>query len=81
MLILADMENDCFMVVARSPKDAMDVDSKEWVTATTEGTDGKSIGKNNFAQSQVPGFGLIDSFIAKASQYVPMNRQPTNSVN
>jgi len=41
MLILADMENDCFMVVARSPKDGKDVDSKEWVTTATEGTNGK----------------------------------------
>jgi len=68
MLISADMEIDRFMVVARSPKDAKDVDSKEWVTAATEGTDGKNIGKNDFSQSQVPGLGLIDSFIAKASQ-------------
>ena len=69
MLISADESSDRFMILAVAPKSLKDIDCKAWVTAATEGTDGKGGGKKDSAQFNVPGVGNIDSVMEKARKF------------
>jgi len=68
LLVSADEDSNRFLVCAMAPK-GVEVDCKEWVSAATEGTDGKGGGKKDAAQSTVPDISLIDGVIAKAKQF------------
>ncbi len=67
MIISADADADRFLVLAMAAK-GLDVDCKAWVTAVTEGTNGKGGGKKESAQSTVPDVSLVDSIVEKAKQ-------------
>jgi len=68
MLVSADDETDRFLVYTMAPK-GVDVDCKAWVMASTEGTDGKGGGKQDSAQSTVPGVSNIDGVLEKAKSF------------
>jgi alanyl-tRNA synthetase len=67
MLISADEDSNRFMVMAMTPK-GVDVDCKAWVTAATEGTDGKGGGKSDTAQFTVPDVSKLEGVMEKAKQ-------------
>jgi alanyl-tRNA synthetase len=69
LLVTADEESDRFMVIAFAPKGMQDIDCKAWVTAATEGTNGKGGGKKDSAQFTVPGVSSIDGVLEKARGY------------
>lgn len=69
LLVTADTDADKLMVVAVAPKGVSDVDCKAWVAAATEGLDAKGGGKQDSAQSQMPGVGHADAVLHKARQY------------
>jgi alanyl-tRNA synthetase len=68
MLLSGEEESDRFLVYAMAPK-GVDVDCKAWVTAATEGADGKGGGKQDSAQSTVPGISKMDDVLEKAKSF------------
>lgn len=68
MLLSAEDESDRFLVYAMAPK-SVDVDCKAWVTAATEGCDAKGGGKQDSAQSTVPGVTKMDGVLEKAKSF------------
>lgn len=68
LLVSADEESDKFLVMAVAPK-GVDIDCKAWVTAATEGTDGKGGGKQDSAQFTCTGVSQIDGVMEKAKQF------------
>jgi alanyl-tRNA synthetase len=68
LLVSADDESDRFLVYAMAPK-GVDVDCKAWVTAATEGCDGKGGGKQDSAQSTVPDISKAEGVLEKAKTF------------
>jgi alanyl-tRNA synthetase len=69
LLVTADADSDRYMVVAFAPKGMKDVNCKEWVSKATEGTGGKGGGKQDSAQSTVPGMSSIEGVLEKARSF------------
>uniref|UniRef100_A0A7R9WUI9 DHHA1 domain-containing protein n=1 Tax=Craspedostauros australis TaxID=1486917 RepID=A0A7R9WUI9_9STRA len=68
MLVSADEAADRFMVMAVAAK-GLDIDCKQWVTTSCEGTGGKGGGKKDSCQFTVPGVSHVDAVMEKAKKY------------
>jgi len=69
LMLSADEDTDKLLVAAYAPKGAKEVDCKAWLSAATQGTEGKGGGKKDMAQFHVPGVSNADMILAQAMKF------------